>query len=64
MIEGKKNDMQEGSGVLFDIVVIGDKENGPPQEGIEVKLVTDSPVVNPEKMEQGLGGSEFRLVLL
>lgn len=64
MIEGKKNDKQDEPGVLFDIVIIGDKENGPSQEGFEVKPVTDSPVVNPEKMEQGLGECEFRLVLL
>ena len=47
----KKNDQQDGSGVLFDIVVIGDEDNG-------------TPVVNHEKMEQGLGGCEFRLILL
>lgn len=30
MLEGEKNDKQDGSGVLFDIVIIGDKEDGPP----------------------------------
>ena len=64
MIEGKKNDKQNGSGVLFDIVVIGDKGNGPSQEGNEVQLDTDTPVVYPKKMEQGLGACKFRLVLL
>ena len=64
MIEGKKNDKQDGSGVLFEIVVIGDKKTGPTQEGIEVKRVTNPPVANPEELEQGLGGCEFYLVLL
>ena len=64
MIEGKKNDKQDGSGVLFDIVVNGDKKNGPSQEGIEVKCITDPPVANHEKLEQGLGECEFSLVLL
>ena len=64
MIEGKKNDKQDGSGVLFDIVVLGDKQTGPPQECTEVKRVTNLPVANPKKLEQGLEGCEFRLVLL
>ena len=64
MIEGRKNDKQDGTGVMFDIVVIGDKGNGPSEEGIEMKLDMDTPVVNPEKMEQGLGECKFRLVLV
>ena len=64
MIEGKKNDKQDGSGVIFDIVVLGDNKTGPPQEGTEVKRVTDPPVAHPKKLEQGLGGCESRLVLL
>ena len=40
--EGERNDKEDGSGVLFNIVVIGDRKTGPPQEGIPVEARPES----------------------
>ena len=56
IVESKKNDKQDGSKVLFDIVIIGDKKEEPPHEGIEMKLVTDTPVVTPKVTMEIYGG--------
>ena len=52
-LEGEKNDKEDGSGVLFNIVVIGNRDTGPPQEGIKFEAMGGTKMATPRKNVSG-----------
>lgn len=51
-LEVRKNDKKDGSGALFEIVVIGDK-TGPPQKDVEIEVAGAKEMVIPQKSVPG-----------
>ena len=54
-LEGEKNDKEDGSGVLFNIVVIGNRDTGPPQEGIKFEAMGGTKMATPQKNVSAAG---------
>lgn len=52
-LEGEKNDKEDGSGVLFDILIIGDRKTGPPQKGIRLEAMRGTKMGTPQKSVSG-----------
>ncbi len=52
-LEGEKNDKEDGSGALFEIVVLGDKKTGPSQERVEINVAGVTKMATPQRSVPG-----------
>ena len=50
---GEKNDKEDGSGLLFDICIIGDKKTGPPQKGFRIEAIEATKMAKPQQSVPG-----------
>ena len=52
-LEGEKNDRKDGSGVLFNIIILGDKKFGATQEKIKLEAIGGTNMAAPQKSVHG-----------